>query len=82
MGIVWKSGSLYVGPHGAVFWMAQPNRSANNYVSLATAAYLRFFPTQINNPELDLPTPDPDPSLAPYGDLRVMAWNGGASDTP
>lgn len=82
MGIERGAGSLYVGPHGVVLWLLLANRSASNRVSLLTAAYLRFFPTQINNPDLDLQTPDPDPAWASYGELRVVAWNGGKADRP
>lgn len=82
MGIVWRTGSKYLGPHGIVWWISEPNRSANNFVSLYTAAFLRYFPTQINNPELELPTPEPDQGWSAYGELRVMAWNGGKADAP
>lgn len=82
MGVVWGTGSLYVGPHGVVFWLREPNRSASDFTALRTAAFLRYFPTQINNPDLELPTPDPDSAWVPYGELRVMAWNGGKADVP
>lgn len=82
MGIVWQGGSLYTGPHGTVLWIREQNRPANNFVAMYTAAYLRFFPTLINNPDVPLDTPEPDPGWGPYGDLRVMAWNGGKADTP
>lgn len=80
MGVVWHEGSLYVGPHGAVYWARLKNRSASDGNALYTAAYLGFMPTQVNNPDLDLPTPNPNPGWATYGELRVMAWNGGKAD--
>jgi hypothetical protein len=82
MGIVWREGSLYPTSGGAVFWLRLKNRPANNFVSMYTAAHLRFFPTQINNPDLPLETPDPDPAWAAYGDVRSVAWNGGKADGP
>lgn len=82
MGVIWRGFAAYTGPFGVVLWFTEPNRPANNFVSMYTAAYLRFFPSQINNPDLPLETPEPDPGWAPYGDLRVMAWNGGKADAP
>jgi hypothetical protein len=80
MGVVWRTGSAYYGTGFAVFWLLLKNRSADNPVSLGTAAILRFFPTQLNTPDEELPTPDPDPSWALYGNFRVVAWNGGKAD--
>lgn len=82
MGVVWHGRALYTGPFGSVLWLREPNRPAGNFVAMYTAAYLRFFPTQINNPDLDLSTPDPNPGWSAFGDLRVMAWNGGKADAP
>jgi len=82
MGVEWRDGSLYIGPHGAVFWLRLQNRSANNVYSMYTTASVRELATRINNPDLIFPVPDPNPAWAPYGDLRVMAWNGGTADAP
>lgn len=82
MGIVWHDGSMYIGPHGVVLWSRLANRPANNFTAMYTAAYLRLLATIVSNPDLPIVPDPPDPAWGPYGDLRVMAWNGGASDRP
>jgi len=82
MGVQRGEGSLYVGPHGIVSWLREPNRPANNFQAMYAAAWLWNLAYRVDNPELETSPPDPDPSWAPYGDLRVMAWNGGKADTP
>jgi hypothetical protein len=82
MGVVWLTGSRYVGPFGAVYWLRLSNRHALHDRPLGVAAFLWNLPTRINFPDLSIPPPDPNPGLAPYGNERVVAWNGGKADEP
>lgn len=82
MGGVWREGSTYSGPHGEVWWIRLAHRPANNPVALYLAAFIRDVPLAILAGDDPHTTPPPDPSWAGYGEQRVMAWNGGASDVP
>ena len=82
MGVVWFTGSKYTGPHGVVHWLRLANRHASHVRPLGVAAFLWNLPTRVNFPDLNIPPPDIDFGLAPYGNERVMAWNGGKADSP
>lgn len=82
MGVVWLSGSRYDGPFGRVCWLRLSNRHASHVRPLTTAAFLWNLPTRVNFPDLNIPPPEINFGLAPYGNERVMAWNGGKADRP
>lgn len=82
MGVFGTAGSKYAGPHATVWWLLLPDRSANNVEALWLAAILRDIPAAILAGDDPHTTPVPDPGWHFYGDDRVMAWNGGASDVP
>lgn len=82
MGVVWRDGSRYDGFYGAVWWVRLAYRSANNFAVLLLAARLRDLPNAVLAGDNPYTPPAPDPSWAEYGNLRVVAWNGSASDIP
>lgn len=82
MGVIWFTGSSYVGPFGAVYWLRLTNRHALHTRPLDTAAFLWNLPTRVNYPDLSIPIEPVNPGWAGYGNERVMAWNGGKADSP